>query len=70
MCFSNFQREIFVFLIFLLLVPVSYTHLDVYKRQEYHLTDSRFNYNSNILKPHQRIKSVSYTHLDVYKRQY
>ena len=38
-------------------IPVSYTHLDVYKRQNEYLK----NQLSHI--------SVSYTHLDVYKRQ-
>ena len=42
-------------------VPVSYTHLDVYKRQtEYWL----LSYAAL-----ERILPVSYTHLDVYKRQ-
>ena len=45
---------------------VSYTHLDVYKRQDYmcviHLiSNMRYTLRSLI--------SVSYTHLDVYKRQ-
>ena len=49
--------------------PVSYTHLDVYKRQ---IVSSGFCQN---LKPSgnnlfiQYMKPVSYTHLDVYKRQ-
>ena len=46
-------------------MPVSYTHLDVYKRQEFNyareaLELGSFNY---------ALKPVSYTHLDVYKRQ-
>ena len=54
--------------------PVSYTHLDVYKRQTRTggrirkiLTgmESAFRY---LMKTEYR-KSVSYTHLDVYKRQ-
>ena len=39
--------------------PVSYTHLDVYKRQDY--TSALIAAASDI--------AVSYTHLDVYKRQ-
>ena len=55
-----------------IVTPVSYTHLDVYKRQDikaafepyYDTTWLQGNYNpSNIY------ESVSYTHLDVYKRQ-
>ena len=55
--------------------PVSYTHLDVYKRQ---VMRSRSNNAAagrrKPLKPHwvsatQRPRPVSYTHLDVYKRQ-
>ena len=51
-------------------LPVSYTHLDVYKRQRGHCSAST--------SPHDRSGtdwvlagsiSVSYTHLDVYKRQ-
>ena len=51
--------------------PVSYTHLDVYKRQDSHTsspvyyqegtTDSSFLFGNGT--------AVSYTHLDVYKRQ-
>ena len=40
--------------------PVSYTHLDVYKRQEF-----TFSFTNEA----EDIKPVSYTHLDVYKRQ-
>ena len=51
------------------IVPVSYTHLDVYKRQEckwatntvVHLLENR-EYTGCLV-------TVSYTHLDVYKRQ-
>ena len=66
-------------------MPVSYTHLDVYKRQVYNLPD-RDNIGANIyglyLDPGENpqsikentaqgngIEAVSYTHLDVYKRQ-
>ena len=54
-------------------VAVSYTHLDVYKRQVYHV----FTYNSDVV--HVIVPAflftsihspVSYTHLDVYKRQF
>ena len=53
-----------------LLVPyifesVSYTHLDVYKRQELHrLITSAIAPEASAV-----ITAVSYTHLDVYKRQ-
>ena len=40
--------------------PVSYTHLDVYKRQGHHWYNSKIPINN---------RPVSYTHLDVYKRQ-
>ena len=40
---------------------VSYTHLDVYKRQTYYLSGEYLNQDG--------IAPVSYTHLDVYKRQ-
>ena len=41
-------------------VSVSYTHLDVYKRQHHNISHSHST---------QRVLPVSYTHLDVYKRQ-
>ena len=40
--------------------PVSYTHLDVYKRQRLDCVKGAIKYV---------VVSVSYTHLDVYKRQ-
>ena len=43
--------------------PVSYTHLDVYKRQSLVCCGTRDNALLGGLPP------VSYTHLDVYKRQ-
>ena len=57
--------------------PVSYTHLDVYKRQEVDMkgivaengkvvTDEMIAGWESAL---ERDESVSYTHLDVYKRQ-
>ena len=49
-------------------LPVSYTHLDVYKRQEYaNLKD----YIQAVIVPdmQKKLRPVSYTHLDVYKRQ-
>ena len=60
------------------LVAVSYTHLDVYKRQERGLLmDVTFEKNNGktiikTVKAHPTLvysKPVSYTHLDVYKRQ-
>ena len=60
-------------------VPVSYTHLDVYKRQAvlcnkgYGITLAKVGGNApkRIMpwKVSQRWDTVSYTHLDVYKRQ-
>ena len=53
-------------------VPVSYTHLDVYKRQM-HIVDRNIRkfvcYQTSALYLCQIIEPVSYTHLDVYKRQ-
>ena len=65
-------------------IPVSYTHLDVYKRQTHYSTDRTDidDFSSSCL-AHIRqhhfahvhyaeeisIHPVSYTHLDVYKRQ-
>ena len=56
--------------------PVSYTHLDVYKRQGHGGVMDRFDSALFVLGAlyaiiiiYSRIKSVSYTHLDVYKRQ-
>ena len=59
--------------------PVSYTHLDVYKRQEHHRgsgEDARLHQRDEghglCVFPDQRpgpYGPVSYTHLDVYKRQ-
>ena len=67
-------------------IPVSYTHLDVYKRQGkthlMHVIGNRILENDkskNILYVTSEkftnqlinaIKAVSYTHLDVYKRQF
>ena len=48
--------------------PVSYTHLDVYKRQEHHGANHGRNSGSVAYSLHTCF-SVSYTHLDVYKRQ-
>ena len=54
-------------------VPVSYTHLDVYKRQGIKKTDlSRDEFLKHAwawTEEHGGIIPVSYTHLDVYKRQ-
>ena len=51
-------------------LPVSYTHLDVYKRQT--LTRAEFDKITDDLVQAtvEPIDPVSYTHLDVYKRQY
>ena len=43
--------------------PVSYTHLDVYKRQHLGLS------GKHIRRAKRAAQPVSYTHLDVYKRQ-
>ena len=54
--------------------PVSYTHLDVYKRQEYgRERDFKSAFLEHLLAvlviyPEAHV-AVSYTHLDVYKRQ-
>ena len=59
-------------------LTVSYTHLDVYKRQDYMLKSTvkrenpDYNYQSYDMvnsKNHSYYMAVSYTHLDVYKRQ-
>ena len=70
-------RERFLFLVLLpLIMPVSYTHLDVYKRQgrirEYPILRSQTPLSRSLRKSHGNmvwIMPVSYTHLDVYKRQ-
>ena len=46
--------------------PVSYTHLDVYKRQHQQCYDSFYSKYGLL---HSSYNPVSYTHLDVYKRQ-
>ena len=58
------------------MIPVSYTHLDVYKRQEQtdrlrKVQDELFTLKetNSDLKLELALKPVSYTHLDVYKRQ-
>ena len=53
------------------LKPVSYTHLDVYKRQTpwTGTTRSTPRFGGIAGKPSPTAISVSYTHLDVYKRQ-
>ena len=61
---------------FNILISVSYTHLDVYKRQGVHQIDT-VEQAALALKPLAgnlayllfAIGAVSYTHLDVYKRQ-
>ena len=51
-------------------IPVSYTHLDVYKRQK-QMNLNWFSVTTSHLKRYRtwNIEPVSYTHLDVYKRQ-
>ena len=49
------------------IIPVSYTHLDVYKRQIY--TRIPANRKKSFFKDIKDRYAVSYTHLDVYKRQ-
>ena len=59
------------------MLPVSYTHLDVYKRQVYEHTrcchPDEISWKSHLLYSNPLVPcgtwSVSYTHLDVYKRQ-
>ena len=61
-------------------IPVSYTHLDVYKRQAEDVVKAALEFPDNtrlmvmtVIKPAEdrtmEMESVSYTHLDVYKRQ-
>ena len=55
---------------YLYFLAVSYTHLDVYKRQPYITSDTRTMLDrSDELMEGARLVPVSYTHLDVYKRQ-
>ena len=54
--------------------PVSYTHLDVYKRQMHDLMVHDYGPGHRIVSFHAEVPedgdmAVSYTHLDVYKRQ-
>ena len=53
------------------LETVSYTHLDVYKRQVYELVAGRMleTFSGACVKENTFLTPVSYTHLDVYKRQ-
>ena len=46
-------------------MPVSYTHLDVYKRQQVCFEKILILFGCDT----GSLKAVSYTHLDVYKRQ-
>ena len=72
------QRQMLPYLNNAQLKPVSYTHLDVYKRQVLVLrimslamrpneVNTEVQYDCKVR--HQAVISVSYTHLDVYKRQ-
>ena len=51
-------------------VPVSYTHLDVYKRQHGVPRSNGSGQSCRCIHPDHGNNSVSYTHLDVYKRQF
>ena len=48
---------------------VSYTHLDVYKRQVHYSTKNENSIDMLICVNGLPVVAVSYTHLDVYKRQ-
>ena len=70
--------ELFLFRFMLCLVPVSYTHLDVYKRQanpvlihslKRYAVLRRMGLPVALCLSDKGIYPVSYTHLDVYKRQ-
>ena len=51
-------------------MPVSYTHLDVYKRQvEKRSIINEFSLAAFVVSASLILRPVSYTHLDVYKRQ-
>ena len=58
-------------------IPVSYTHLDVYKRQVPQQNAPQQNYgggsfgmgDDGFMNIPEGLDAVSYTHLDVYKRQ-
>ena len=52
-------------------IPVSYTHLDVYKRQflQQQRQSHTENYPFELRRALLHVRAVSYTHLDVYKRQ-
>ena len=51
------------------MTPVSYTHLDVYKRQGRDSDRLRYILPVKAEEFWQTLEAVSYTHLDVYKRQ-
>ena len=79
---QNIRRSLRDYIIYFV-TPVSYTHLDVYKRQSLGYLDSRAVYDIQISSryndvyevenlpdtDYEEITAVSYTHLDVYKRQ-
>ena len=54
---------------------VSYTHLDVYKRQVYNYVEENYSVDASLFEHYgsyflaSNNDAVSYTHLDVYKRQ-
>ena len=49
--------------------PVSYTHLDVYKRQDTYRVLTAVDSALMVIDVAKGVEAVSYTHLDVYKRQ-
>ena len=50
--------------------PVSYTHLDVYKRQVFEVPEAEVEWvRHEVPRLMAGVAPVSYTHLDVYKRQ-
>ena len=75
-----FRNRTVIGVLCILLAPVSYTHLDVYKRQLYTMGDiARCSigqptdyHNEELLYKLFGVNAepVSYTHLDVYKRQH
>ena len=66
----RFMTGLFSYRYFSIIEYVSYTHLDVYKRQTIN-KDGTLKANEELVKKADAdtLNSVSYTHLDVYKRQ-
>ena len=70
--FSSIELKDPLFFMIICIGPVSYTHLDVYKRQSLFLFISNL-VLARLLSPDDFgciAMPVSYTHLDVYKRQF